>query len=76
MSAAKRATVYFDQDMHQALRLKAAVMGRSISEIVNAAVSQSLAEDAEDIEAYESRRREPNLDFETVVKAMRRRGKI
>ncbi len=76
MSIAKRATVYFDPGMHQALRLKAAVMGRSISEIVNAAISHSLAEDAEDIEAYESRHREPNLDFETVVKALRRRGKI
>ena len=76
MDTAKRATIYFEQDMHKALRLKAAVMGRSISEIVNAAVGQSLAEDAEDIEAYEARRREPNLDFELVVKALRRRGKI
>ena len=76
MDTAKRATIYFEQDMHKALRLKAAVMGRSISEIVNVAVGQSLAEDAEDIEAYEARRREPNLDFELVVKALRRRGKI
>lgn len=76
MSTATRATVYFDQDMHKALRLKAAVMGCSISEIVNTAVSQCLAEDVEDIEAYESRRREPGLDFETVIKALRRRGKI
>jgi predicted HicB family RNase H-like nuclease len=72
----KRATVYFDSELHQALRLKAAVMGCSISDIVNAAVTQSLVEDADDIEAFESRQAEPNIDFESVVQNLKRRGKI
>ena len=50
--SSKRATVYFDADLHQALRLKAAVSSRSISEIVNEAVRRSLAEDAEDLAAF------------------------
>ncbi len=76
MSVSKRATVYFDPELHRALRLKAAATERSISEMVNDAVKLTLAEDAEDLAAFERRAREPNLDFEDIVKALRRRGKI
>ena len=76
MDTAKRATVYFDPDLHQALRLKSAVSSRSVSEIVNDAVRRSLAEDAADLAAFEERAKEPSLDFEAVVKSLRKRGKI
>ena len=71
MSALKRSTIYFDPDLHRALRLKAAAMDRSISEIVNEAVRQMLSEDASDLEMFEKRRREPSLDFEDVVARLR-----
>ena len=73
---AKRATVYFDPDIHRALRLKAAASDDSMSDIVNRAVRLCLAEDAEDLEAFQKRKREPNLDFEQFVKALKRRGKL
>ena len=76
MSDAKRATVYFDADIHRALRLKAAANERTISDLVNDAVRLALVEDAEDIEAFEERASEPVLDFEEFVKDLRRRGKI
>jgi hypothetical protein len=76
MGNPKRATVYFEPDLHRALRLKAAASDRSISEMVNDAVKLALAEDAGDLEAFEKRKREPNLDFERFVKALRRRGKL
>lgn len=76
MGVLKRATVYFDPEIHRTLRLKAAMTDRSISDMVNEAVKQGLAEDAEDLAAFEERARERNLDFEDVVKALRRRGKI
>ena len=76
MSSAKRATVYFEPEIHRALRLKAASCDRSISDMVNDAVKLTLAEDAEDLEAFAKRKREPNLDFEQFVKALRRRGKL
>lgn len=76
MSSPKRATVYFEPEIHRALRLKAATSDRSISEMVNDAVKMTLAEDAEDLEAFAKRRREPSLDFEQFVKALKRRGKI
>ena len=72
----KRATVYFDPEIHRALRLKAAATDRSISELVSHAVKIALAEDAEDLAAFARRVREPNLDFEDVVKSLRRRGRI
>ncbi len=75
-SAQKRATVYFDPYLHRALRLKAAETDRSISELVNEAVKAALAEDADDIEAFEIREKEPDYAFEEVVKDLKRRGKI
>jgi len=76
MSDVKRATVYFDPSLHKALRVKAAQTDRSVSDIVNAAVRQSLAEDAEDLAAFEERAHEPSLDFEAVLKDLKRRGKL
>ncbi|VAW51624.1 hypothetical protein MNBD_GAMMA05-1476 [hydrothermal vent metagenome] len=36
----KRSTVYFEADVHQALRTKAATTYQSVSEVVNEAVRQ------------------------------------
>ncbi len=76
MSKAKRATVYFDPSLHKALRLKAAQTDRSLSELVNSAVRRSLTEDALDLAAFEERAREPSLDFEAVLKDLKRRGEL
>ena len=72
----KRATVYFDADLHRALRMKAAAVSKSVSELVNEAVRAALAEDASDLESFEIRETEPDYDFETVVKDLRQRGKL
>jgi len=72
----KRATIYLDPDLHRALRVKAAETDKSVSELVNQAVKLSLAEDAEDLAAFEERRHEPNLLFEDIVQDLKRRGKI
>ena len=75
-AALKRATVYFQPAIHRALRIKAAETDRSISELVNEAVKETLAEDAEDLAAFEERAREKSTSFEQVVKRLRRRGAI
>ena len=75
-STQKRATVYFDPELHRALRLKAVETDRSLSELVNEAMELALAEDADDLEAFEPRRDEPVLSFDDVVKDMRRRGRL
>ena len=76
MTTAKRATVYFDTNLHKALRLKAAETDQSISDLVNIAVRNSLAEDAGDLAAFRDRVKEPTLAFEDLVRDMKRRGKL
>ena len=76
MEESKRATVYFDPSVHQALRLKAAATDRSISDMVNDAVKVALAEDAEDLAAVDQRKGERSLSFESLVRDLRKRGRI
>ena len=76
MRSARRATVYLDPDLHRALRVKAAETDQSISDLVNSAVREALTEDAEDLATARARAKEPNLDFESVLKDLRRRGKL
>ena len=72
----KRATVYFDPALYRALCLKATENERSISDLVNEAVRQSLAEDAADLLSFDERRDEPELSFESVVNDLKRLGAI
>jgi len=76
MIAPRRTTVYFEADVHRALRLKAAAAERTISEMVNAAVRTALAEDAEDLTAFDERRKEREIPFDSFVKDLRRRGRL
>ena len=76
MAEAKRATIYFEPEIHRALRLKSAETERSVSDLVNEAVKATLAEDAEDLAAFELREPEPTRSFEDFVKDLRRRGKV
>ena len=72
----KRATVYLDTDIHRALKIKSAHSERTLSELVNLAVRQSLAEDHEDLLSFEERKDEPNLNFEEVLKELKESGKL
>ena len=76
MNTQKRATVYFESDVHRALRLKAAALERSISNMVNDAVKAALAEDVEDLTAFSARKNDKSLSFETFVQGLKRRGQI
>ena len=73
---AKRATVYFDAALHQAIRLKAAHTHRSISDIVNESLRLSLREDQEDLAAFEERANEPEISYEALLKDLKAHGKI
>ncbi|MCP4553149.1 MAG: CopG family transcriptional regulator [Bacteroidetes bacterium] len=73
---AKRATVYFDPVIHKALKLKSIETSKSISELVNIAVKEALAEDAEDITVFEERANEPLISFSEMVKRLKKDGRI
>lgn len=76
MNDAKRATIYFDPNLHKALKLKAADSDQSISDIVNKAVSLSLAEDAIDLDAIKERGDHSERSFSTFVRELRKDGLI
>ena len=75
-TAARRATVYLDPELHKALRLKAVETSRSVSDIVNDAVREALAEDAEDITAFEERARGPLIGYDEMLKRLKKDGRI
>ena len=70
----RRATVYLDPALHKALRLKAVETSRSVSDLVNEAVREALAEDAEDIAAFEERAGESLIGYDEMVKRLKRDG--
>ena len=72
----KRATVYFDPNLHKALRLKAVETSRSVSDLLNEAVREALAEDAEDLLAFEERAGETLISYEEMVKRLKKDGRI
>jgi hypothetical protein len=74
--AAKRATVYFEPELHRAVRLKAAHTHRSISEIVNDAVRMALREDEEDLAAFDDRVAEPAISYEALLRDLKAHGKL
>jgi hypothetical protein len=75
-SANRRVTVYLKPEFHRALKVKAAETEYSVSDLVNSAVKQALLEDAVDLEAFDKRAGEPLLNFENVVKNLKRDGKL
>ncbi len=72
----KKSTVYFEPDIHHALRIKAATTHQSVSEVVNEAVRISLREDQEDLNAFEQRATEATLSYEELLDDLKAHGKL
>jgi hypothetical protein len=72
----KRATVYFDPDIHRALKIKAALTNKSISEFIDQAIKHEFAEDEEDIRIFKERIHEPTISLEDVLRDLKSNGKI
>ena len=70
----KRATIYFDPDLHKALKLKAFETSRSITDIVNQSVRETLSEDAEDLAAFEERKEESLVSYDEMLKKLKKNG--
>lgn len=72
----KRATIYFDPNLHKALRLKAVETSRSVSELVNEAVREAFSDDANDLLAFEKRADDTLISYEEMVKKLKKDGRI
>ncbi len=71
-----RSTIYFEPSLQKALKVKAAWTRRSVSDLVNEAVRRALAEDQEDLAAFETRVAEPTMSYEDLLKDLKSHGKL
>lgn len=76
MGETKRATIYLDPQVHRILKLKSIETEQSISAFVNMAVLHELAEDQEDLMAFNERLHEPTVSYEAMLKELKCHGKI
>lgn len=72
----KRSTIYLDPALHHALRLKSLETSRSMSEIINEALRESLGEDATDLAVFDERVDEPLMSYEQMLKRLKKDGRI
>ena len=72
----KRSTVYFEPDIHHALKIKAATTDQSISEVVNEAIREALREDQADLAAFNERKHEPTMTYEALLADLKSHGKL
>lgn len=69
----KRATVYLDEDLHKALKLKAVESESTLSDIVNDPIRYPLQEEMDDLQGIESRKGEGEVSYEAFLKIGHRR---
>jgi thiamine monophosphate synthase len=73
---AKRSTIYFEPDLHRALKIKAIHAQQTISALVNDAIRIALREDQEDLAAFDERAGEATITYEDLLKNLKAHGKI
>jgi plasmid stability protein len=71
-----RSTLYLDPALHQALRLKAVSVHRSMSDIVNDAIRAALREDEQDLAAFGERAGEETLSYEAFLSQLKADGTL
>jgi len=72
----KRATVYFEPEIHTALKLMAVETSQSISDIINNIMKNELREDNIDLGIFDQREKEPSISFQSFVQELKANGKI
>ncbi len=72
----KRSTIYFEPDIHQALKIKSATSNLSVSELVDEAVRLVMNEDQEDLAAFSQRADEKEISYEALLNDLKKHGKI
>jgi len=76
MSLTKRATVYFDPDIHKTLKVRAAETSSSISDIIDNLLRNEFLADQEDLKVYRERLSEPTISYESLISDLKKNGKI
>jgi hypothetical protein len=71
-----KTTIYLSPSVRRALKKRVIDTDQTMSEYVDRAVANAIAEDLEDIEAIEARRNEPTESLENFLKAIQEDGLI
>jgi hypothetical protein len=72
----KRATIYIDDSLHEALRIKSFEVNESISNIVNDAIRGALDDDLDDLNSIDARKKEKPVSYSAFLKELKSRGQI
>lgn len=71
-----KSDIYFDPEIHQALRQRAANNRTSLSAQVNEAVGNLLRDDLDDLAAFEQRSSEPEISRKALLAHLKRHHKL
>ncbi len=69
-------TVYLSPGLARAAKVKAALTGESLSDMVNDALADRLKEDEEDLRIIRERKKQPSRRYEDFLKDLKRDGLI
>lgn len=67
-------TIYLHPKIARAVKMKAVLADKSVSDLVNEALSQRLKQDEEDLKIIRERKREHGHDFEDILKDLKKDG--
>lgn len=71
-----RTTITLDEDILKLLKLKALETSESLSSLVNNIVIDAFREDSMDLKAFDERKNEETLSFESFLKQLEANGKL
>ncbi len=71
-----KTTIYLSPSVRRALKRRVIDTDQTMSEYVDRAIANAIAEDLEDIEAIEARRNEPSESLEGFLKAIKQDGLV
>ncbi len=67
-------TVYLDPRLARAIKIKAAISGKSVSDLANQGLARLLSDDEKDLRLIKERKNQPARSYDLVVKELRKDG--
>ncbi len=71
-----RTTISIEEDLLKLLKYKAVEVSSSVSSLINELLRDSFIEDSEDLKAFEERKDEETIGFESFLKQLKSDGKL
>ena len=72
----KRTTVYLRADIARAAKLKAAISGKTMSDLANEGLARLLREDARDLKIFRQRAKDKTRSYDEFIAELEKRGEI